>query len=209
MKNLQKFLYMALGAGIMALGIIIGQVITPGIEAQSNGVFDEITCRSLKVVDKTGKRIAFLGRGVSLTLQQVGQDIEGNVFEIFGEEGKPAITLSAGPMKEVLIYDNAGNSAIRLMSVGEGMSMIQAWAGEKMGLDVTISEEFRSMTLYDPLEKKDFEIEGHKVTSTKEAFQVRISNTRNALQLWGKSPYQKGIGFYGDSNEAKQTTWIP
>ena len=61
----QKLGHMALGAGIMALGIIIGQVITLDIEAQNNGVFDKITCRELEVVDKTGKKIAFLGKSRS------------------------------------------------------------------------------------------------------------------------------------------------
>ena len=36
MNHKQKFGYMALGAGILTLGIIIGQVVTPDIEAQSN-----------------------------------------------------------------------------------------------------------------------------------------------------------------------------
>ena len=52
MNQKQKLGYMALGAGIMALGIIIGQWGTPGIEAQSNGVFDKITCREIEVIDK-------------------------------------------------------------------------------------------------------------------------------------------------------------
>ena len=56
MNQKQKLGYMALGAGIMAIGIIIGQVITPDIEAQSNGVFDKITCRELEVVDEKGNR---------------------------------------------------------------------------------------------------------------------------------------------------------
>ena len=43
----------------------------------------------------------------------------------------------------------------------------------------------------------------------KEKFWVTITPSRNELQLWGKSPYQNGIVFYGDSNEAKQTTWRP
>ena len=55
MTHKQKLGYMLLGAGIMALGIIIGQVITPEIEAQSNGVFDEIQCRKLTVVDHNGE----------------------------------------------------------------------------------------------------------------------------------------------------------
>ena len=37
MNYKQKLGYMALGAGILAIGIIIGQVVTPDIEAQSNG----------------------------------------------------------------------------------------------------------------------------------------------------------------------------
>ena len=56
MNYKQKLGYMALGAGIMALGIIIGQVITPDIEAQSNGVFDEIVCNKLTVVNEAGER---------------------------------------------------------------------------------------------------------------------------------------------------------
>ena len=55
MNYKQKLGYMALGAGILALGIIIGQVITPDIEAQNNGVFDKITCRGIGVIDKDGE----------------------------------------------------------------------------------------------------------------------------------------------------------
>ena len=52
MNHKQKLGYMALGAAIMAIGIIIGQWGTPDIEAQSNGVFDKITCREIEVIDK-------------------------------------------------------------------------------------------------------------------------------------------------------------
>ena len=45
---------MAFGAGILALGIFIGQFVTPDIKAQSDGVFHTITCRLLKVVDNEG-----------------------------------------------------------------------------------------------------------------------------------------------------------
>ena len=50
MNHKQKLGYILLGAGIMALGIAIGQFITPDIEAQNNGVFEKITCRELEVV---------------------------------------------------------------------------------------------------------------------------------------------------------------
>ena len=55
MNHKQKLGYMALGAAIMAIGIIIGQWGTPDIEAQNNGVFDKITCREIEVVDKDGE----------------------------------------------------------------------------------------------------------------------------------------------------------
>ena len=48
---------MVLGAGILALGIIIGQWVTPDIEAQNNGVFDEIRCTQLTVVNQTGEPV--------------------------------------------------------------------------------------------------------------------------------------------------------
>ena len=60
MSNKQKVGYMALGAGILAFGITIGQFITPDIEAQNNGVFDQITCREIQVVDEHGKLRIYL-----------------------------------------------------------------------------------------------------------------------------------------------------
>ena len=46
---------MALGVGILAIGIIIGQVVTPNIEAQSSGVFGEVVCTGLTVVNHAGE----------------------------------------------------------------------------------------------------------------------------------------------------------
>ena len=54
MNHKQKLGYMVLGAGILAVGIMIGQFVTRDIEAQSNSVFDEIICRKLIVIDKVG-----------------------------------------------------------------------------------------------------------------------------------------------------------
>ena len=76
----------------MAVGIIIGQVITPDIEAQSNGVFDKITCRGIEVVDENGKRRAFLGRRV--TLLSPGHELVGNDFQLFDKDGEKVIELS-------------------------------------------------------------------------------------------------------------------
>ena len=169
----------------------------------------------VEIANNQGKRIAFLGRkALGRKASVYGLDgIDGNVFEIFGEEGKPAITLSANIMNAVIIHDAVGNSAINLRSLGGGssggFSSIAVLEGGDKGFDLLISDRDRAMTLYDPLETEDIEIRGHKVTEWKKAFQVNISNTRNELALWGKSPYKNAIGFYGDSNEAKQIRWIP
>ena len=58
MNNRQKLGYMALGATILAVGITIGQFVTPNIEAQNNGVFDKIVCRDLRWwIDKAIQRL--------------------------------------------------------------------------------------------------------------------------------------------------------
>ena len=51
MNHKQKLGYTLLGAGIMALGITIGQWRTPDIEAQGEAqMFDKTTCREMEVV---------------------------------------------------------------------------------------------------------------------------------------------------------------
>ena len=76
-----------------------------------------------------------------------------------------------------------------------------------MGFSVELVNDYRSNNVYDPSETTELELDGHKIVTEKEAFSVDVSNTRNELALWGKAPYKKGVGFYGDSNEAKRITW--
>ena len=75
---------MVLGAVIMLIGLMVGAIVSPPLIAQRNGVFDEIQCSKLTVVDKNGNE------GVIL----VGLE-EGNGVIIFDENGKTAIELSA------------------------------------------------------------------------------------------------------------------
>lgn len=97
MNHKQKLGYTLLGAGIMAVGITIGQFITPDIEAQSNGVFDKITCREIEVVDTKGNKAIVSGSG--------GQ----------------------APFREnwVTIHYPQGDKAIQLLSNEPGTSMIK------------------------------------------------------------------------------------
>ena len=88
MNHKQKLGYIALGAGILALGITIGQIITPDIEAQSNGVFDKITCRELHVVNKHGK----------LAIELVA-----------GAKPNAVGAARRGQISRVVLYDEQGN----------------------------------------------------------------------------------------------------
>ena len=56
---------MMLGAVIMLIGLAVGAIVSPPLGAQRNGVFDEITCRSLNVVDEKGAATIYFGNIVS------------------------------------------------------------------------------------------------------------------------------------------------
>ena len=93
---------MGLGAGIMALGIIIGQWGTPDIEAQSNGVFNKITCRELEVVDENGNKAIVL----------FSVDNTNNV-RVYDRQGKAAIHLGSDETENaVLVVGKRGESGI-------------------------------------------------------------------------------------------------
>ena len=93
MNYKQKLGYTILGAGMMAMGIIIGQLVISDIEAQNNGVFNEITCRKLVVVDKNGNEVIILESREA-----------GNIVEVYDKTRKEHITLdSTGLSKWVLV----------------------------------------------------------------------------------------------------------
>ena len=109
MNHKQKLGYMALGAGILALGIIIGQVITPDIEAQNNGVFDKITCRGIGVIDKDGEMTILVQDGAVTVSGKDGGSAHmsttehGGVVGVFTNRGKPQAAMGV---------DSFGNGAV-------------------------------------------------------------------------------------------------
>ena len=163
MNHKQKLGYMALGALIMLIGMGVGSTFfTPPIEAQHNGLFNEITCRKLWVVDKNGNPAI-----------RLESDENGNRMFISDENGKGAILLSISIFgNSMAIYDKNENPAILLDSDEDGNSMV-------------ICDQNRKVSF-------SFEAYPH----------------RNELAVYNKSS-GAGIGFYGDSNEARQITWIP
>ena len=109
MNNKQKFGYMALGAGILALGITIGQFITPDIKAQNNGVFDKIQCSELVAVDKSGNIFA------RLVAEEAGQGLL-----IFDQVGSAALQLGVeGDERGLIVADKSESPAIEIVALDE------------------------------------------------------------------------------------------
>ena len=109
MNNKQKLGYTLLGAGIMAVGITIGQFVTPRIEAQSNGVFDKVVCRQITVVDSAGKP------AITLDSWDTGQNITNTVRVYQSQSPSVALVLeSTNRANSVYINDKGGLSAFDL-----------------------------------------------------------------------------------------------
>ena len=143
MNYKQKLGYMALGAGILALGITIGQFITPDIEAQNNGVFDEIACRSLKVVNefgmtgielnamKGGNRVIIYdllaNRAVGIASAfNSNSNYNENGIIVYNKGNTPAISLDAGKNHNtILLKTKEDESAISLYAgeTGNGIGL--------------------------------------------------------------------------------------
>ena len=94
MNYRQKLGYILLGAGIMAVGITIGQFVTPNIEAQSNGVFDTIVCRELFVrnTDSDVRRViispdsVIIARGKKKAVELRASEDRGNQVQIYNPQ---------------------------------------------------------------------------------------------------------------------------
>ena len=144
MNHKQKLGYMALGAGILAIGITIGQFVISDSEAQSNGymalgavvllgavgltnppsnsVFDKITCRRLEVVDEKGNQLVVLEGREAMLGKKLGN------ITVYDTKGNQSVLLNGGESEiglggGVLIQDEKGNLAISLQSIPPGNSV--------------------------------------------------------------------------------------
>ena len=253
MNHKQKFGYMALGALVLAIGIIIGQGMTPSIEAQHNGVFDKITCREIEVVDKSGKPAISLATGYPgnrITLNDLSGkpaiSLEGGLghrITLVDEFGKPAIELSNfHTMNSITLVDyKSGKPAIELVSryAEKSINVVDEFGKEAISLSSLMSgnRTFKnSITVHDStgdyainltsldtensidvwgkgewaIKLGSFDI-GNRLhvwdKAGNKSFGFDAYPARNELSVYGKPPFKKGVGFYGDSNEAKQIIW--
>ena len=117
MNQKQKLGYTLLGAGIMALGIIVGEFVTPNIKAQSNGVFEKITCRELEVVNEKSAEISLGDKTVVILDNQgknaidlINSNIENGVSVYDRKSGKTGISLYADERESgIIVIDKASN----------------------------------------------------------------------------------------------------
>ena len=108
MNYKQKFGYMALGAGILAIGIIIGQVVTPNIEAQSSGVFGEVVCTGLTVVNHAGEPM----------IELISAE-DTNMIRLVDKAGTPGIGISVNDDGNSMMIMNKRNRGIGIWLVSE------------------------------------------------------------------------------------------
>ena len=143
MNHKQKFGYMALGAAVLALGVIIGQWVTPDIEAQNNGVFDKVVCRELEVINEEGSKRAI----------HLGSDNVGSFLSLKDEDGEAAITLSVdGLGKGITIYAKGYKEAITINHLehfkANSISLYNT-PTKKKGIDLLSSEWGSSIKISD------------------------------------------------------------
>ena len=113
MNHKQKLGYTVLGAVIMLVGLAVGAIVSPPLIAQRNGVFDEIQCSKLTVINKAGKRAVVLDAGE-----------ERNGVNVFDKQEKPAVSLVADAKSNgMLIFDKANKPAV-LINAGEAESQV-------------------------------------------------------------------------------------
>ena len=97
MQFKQKLAYMGFGGLLVLTGILLSSIITGKVaisEGNQSVKFDEVTCRSLKVVDGTGKRRI----QIEVTEQAEEEGVTDDVIQIFDDESYPIYRLGTAPM---------------------------------------------------------------------------------------------------------------
>ena len=153
MNHKQKLGYALLGAAVMAIGIIIGQLSTLNIEAQGNNVFDEIVCKKITVVDSYGK--------TGIVLESITE--RGNMIIINHRSGERAVRLIASQGIAIIeAHKPSGKSAARLIASKPSTSFSLHDERERSAIKLGIlGEAIRSIAITDEKEAEVF----HLITS--------------------------------------------
>ena len=120
---------MGLGAVIMLIGLAVGAIVSPPLVAQHDGVFDEIQCRRLEVVDENGNS------SILLVSNKAGVAVA-----VLNKQGEIAIGLtSTESVNAVDVSDKQGEVAIRLASIEE-LNAVDVFDKQgEVAIDLTVS----------------------------------------------------------------------
>ena len=140
---------MGLGAVIMFIGLAVGAIVSPPLIAQRNGVFEKITCREIKVIDKDGNeaiRLYTTKHGGDIRMESkdggiasMGIDEHGGVVGVVGKDsGSGAVmhTREHGGVVKVMVGKGIVSAAMSTDEHG-GVVGVMGKDGEitSMGID--------------------------------------------------------------------------
>ena len=196
MNYKQKLGYTLLGAGIMALGITIGQFITPNIEAQSNGVFNKIVCREIEVLDEDGNKAIGLRSNDKATSVSI-YDRRGNIAAVLGtEEDGTRLTF----------WDKFGEKALVLESKGRvfpevvrGLTVYHALLPAKEVIALKHTSVENSLLINHSTHGSTL-IDGKSVETHR--LEVRDYNYYPSVRIVGATNYDRGVIVYHSESSA-------
>lgn len=154
MKHKVNVRDVALGAGIMLIGFAVGAIVTTPLIAQREGVFGEIQCSRLVVIDETGKPAITLAtdtkehglpekQNAVIVYNKSGEKVvvigthrEHNGVDVHDKQGEPLAGLSdskQGGMLKLLTMDsrNSRQPAILLLGGGPMGSSVMLFSPER------------------------------------------------------------------------------
>ena len=182
MNYKQKLGYTILGAVIMSVGLGLGAIVTAPLIAQNNGVFDEVQCTTLMVVDKHGNPAVI-----------IGANEDGNGILLRNQAGKDAIVLhTQNSTNSLPIYDHAEREthALRSYKNGSDIVIFNETHAPAVGLAVssTPTKKGNAIILWTP--------------DGKEAVLLDVSDDTNSLSIYNQTG-TPGIGLHTDEKGSK------
>ena len=165
MNYRQKLGYTLLGAVIMLTGMAIDSILAPPSVAQRNGIFDEIRCSSLRIMNKNGHPAMLLAGADDLnfvTIYQPGGDkyalnivATTNETEMLMYDGneEPVIALThlPGRTNKLTLTDSNQNQGVELFTNDRhsGMNILDKRGQRAISLS-HIPETINNITVYTP-----------------------------------------------------------
>ncbi len=115
MQFKQKLAYIALGGLLVFMGQLLPGLIAGGSataqDEKVSGEFDQVTCRSLKIVDNQGKTYALL--------EKQGSGWTSNVIQVFNHSGKTVCNITETPSGGYISVHSSNTSASASMGIDQ------------------------------------------------------------------------------------------